>query len=288
MRKSMSSQREIFKKTLEWVQERIDKGILNSTSGDLLEEAQGMLRNEIAEYFKKQDKALMVTQKLKKAYSDFYTKDGFKESNNGISKAKISNLREDFKKELKKKIITSFNLIKNNDDAIKQKLASRFLNWLTIDSEEVRGATASKQSLLNFLDFAKENEIAENHAKFIIADQTRKMIASFDDLIAKENGAIGAIWHNRGDRRVVGNPDGLYPTGNDAHGDHWDREGVFYVFKDGWAYKNGLIKGEIYENLEDGGVGVAIGCRCRLENIFDLRDVPIANLTKKGKEIVNA
>lgn len=284
----MANQREIFKKTLDWVQERIDKGILDSTSGDLLEEAQGMLRNEISQYFAKQRKGLLVNQRLKRAYSDFYTKDGFKKTNEGISKLKLSDLREDFKKELKKKIATSFNLIKNRDDELKQRLASRFLNWLTIDSEEVRGKTASKQSLLNFLDFAKENEIAEDHAKFILEDQTRKMIANFDLMVAEANGAIGGFWKNRGDKRVVGNPSGLYPHGNEAHGDHWNREGVFYVYKNGWAYQKGYVKGELYENLEDGGVGVAIGCRCRMINVYDLRDVPKEILTKKGKEVVNA
>ena len=282
------NQREILVKTLDWVQDRIDKGILNSTSGDLLEDAQGMLRNEIAKYFSSQNKDLLVSQTLKRAYSDFYTKEGFKKTNKGISKLKLSDLRQDFKKELDKKITISFNLIKNKENEIKQKLASRFINWLTIDSEEVRGKTTSKQSLLNFLDFAKENEIAEEHAKFILKDQTRKMVCAFDLLIAEANGAIGGFWKNRGDRRVVGNPNGFYPQGNKTHNDHWNRDGVFYIYKDGWAYQKGYVKGSLYENLEDGGVGVAIGCRCRMENVYDLRDVPKEILTKKGKEAVNA
>lgn len=282
----MANQREIFKKTLDWVQERIDKGILNKTSADLLEEAQGMIRNELAQYFLDQRKDLLVTNYLKKAYSDFYTKEGFKKTNEGISKLKLSDLRGDFKKELEKKITASFSLIKNKDNETKQKMASRFLNWLTIDSEDVRGKTTSKQSLLNFLDFAKENDIAENHAKFILEDQTRKMIANFDSMIAEANGAIGGFWRNRGDKRVVGNPNGLYPQGTPSHNDHWERQGVFYIYKNGWAYKNGYVKGELYENLEDGGVAVAIGCRCRMENVYDLRDVPQEYLTKKGKEAI--
>lgn len=270
------------------MQNRIDKNILDTTSADLLEEAQGMLRNEIAQYFSKQNKALEVTKAFKKSFSDFYTKEGYKKTNKGISKVKMSDLREEFKKEMEKKITVSFNLIKNADDELKQRLASRFLNWLTIDSPEVRGSGASKTSLLNFLDFAKENGIARDRAEFIINDQKRKMIAEFDMIIARENGAIGGFWITRKDKRVVGDPNGDYPNPTPAHGDHYDREGKFFIYKESWAYKKGYVKGEIYEDLEDGGVGVAIGCRCRMQNIYDLRDIPTANLTKKGKEIVNA
>lgn len=284
----MANQKKIFEKTLDWVQGRIDKGILDDTNGDLLEEALETFKGELDKYFKSKRVGAIVNQHLKSAFSDFYTKGGYKESNQDVSKLKLSDLRDDFKKELTRKIITSFALIKNTDEEMKQKLASRFLNWLTIDSEEVRGKTTSKQSLLNFLDFVEENAKSENHARFIIEDQTRKMIANMDLIISNANGAIGGYWKNRGDNRVVGNPHGLYPKGNKAHGDHWDREGVFFIYKDGWAYQNGYIKGELYEDLEDGGVGVAIGCRCRMENVYDLRDAPYENLTKKGREIVNA
>lgn len=280
------NQREVFKKTLDWLQDRIDKGILNSTSGDLLEEAQGMLRNEISQYFKSIRNERGIYNYINKGYTHFLKNAQL--SHKGITKQSLNDLKPKFRKELENKVQISFNLMKNQENEIKQKLASRFINYVTIDSKEVRGNGASKKSLLEFLDFAKENGIAENHAKFILQDQTRKLTASLDDILAKENGAIGGIWHNRGDKRVVGNPQGLYPNGSTkAHGDHWEREGVFYTFKDSWGYKKGYIDAPIYENLEDGGVGKAIGCRCWLQYIYDLRDVPYANLTKKGKELLD-
>lgn len=281
------NQKLVLKKTLDWIQERIDKGILNSTSGDLLEEGQGMLRNEIANYFKAIRNPKEIYNFVNKGYSSFLKE--AQSNHKGITKASIKDLKPKFRKEVEDRVKISFNLMKNQEEELKQKMASRFINWVTIDSKDVRGNTTSKQSLLNFLDFAKENGIAEDHAKFILKDQTRKMIANLDDLVAKENNAIGGIWHNRGDRRVVGNPQGIYPhSETKAHGNHWDREGKFYVFKDSWAYQKGYIKGELYENLEDGGVGVAIGCRCRLEFIYDLRDVPYENLTARGRELISA
>lgn len=281
------NQKQILKKTLDWIQERIDKGILNSTSGDLLEEGQGMLRNEIGNHFKTIRNPKEIYNFVNKGYSSFLKE--AQSNHKGITKASINDLKPKFRKEIEDRVKISFNLMKNQEDELKQKIASRFINWVSIDSKEVRGNTTSKQSLLNFLDFAKENSIAEDHAKFILQDQTRKMIANLDDLVARENNAIGGIWHNRQDRRVVGNPQGIYPHAESkAHGNHWEREGKFYIFKDSWAYQKGYVKGELYDNLEDGGVGVAIGCRCRLEFIYDLRDVPYENLTKKGKEFISA
>lgn len=278
------NQREVFKKTLDWLQDRIDKGILNSTSSDLIEEAQGTLRNEISQYFKGIRNERGIYNYINKGYTHFLKNTQL--NHKGITKQSLNDLKPKFRKELENKVQISFNLMKNQENEIKQKLASRFINYVTIDSKEVRGNGASKKSLLEFLDFAKENGIAENHAKFILQDQTRKLTASLDDIIAKENGAIGAIWHNRGDKRVTGYPNGINkPT--QAHGDHWEREGVFYVFKDSWGYKKGYIDAPVYENLEDGGVGKAIGCRCWLQYIYDLRDVPYANLTKKGKELLD-
>lgn len=281
------NQKLVLKKTLDWIQERIDKGILNSTSGDLLEEAQGMLRNEIADHFKTIRNTKEIYNFVNKGYSSFLK--NAQSNHKGLTKTSLNDLKPKFRKEIEDRVKISFNLMKNQEEELKQKIASRFINWVTIDSKDTRGNTTSKQSLLNFLDFAKENGIAEDHAKFILKDQTRKMIASLDDLVAKENNAIGGIWHNRRDRRVVGNPQGIYPhSKTKAHGDHWEREGKFYIFKDSWAYQKGYIKGELYENLEDGGVGVAIGCRCRLEFIYDLRDVPYENLTQKGRELISA
>lgn len=281
------NQKLVLKKTLDWIQDRIDKGILNSTSGDLLEEGQGMLRNEISKHFKTIRNPKEIYNFVNKGYSSFLKNAQI--HHKGITKTSLNDLKPKFRKEIEDRVKISFNLMKNQEEELKQKIASRFINWVTIDSKDVRGNTTSKQSLLNFLDFAKENGIAEDHAKFILKDQTRKMIASLDDLVAKENNAIGGIWHNRGDRRVVGNPQGIYPhSETKAHGNHWDREGKFYVFKDSWAYQKGYVKGELYDNLEDGGVGVAIGCRCRLEFIYDLRDVPYENLTQRGRELISA
>ena len=77
-------------------------------------------------------------------------------------------------------------------------------------------------------------------------------------------GAIGSdkyIWHNMGDIRVVGRPDGLYPVGTAAHGDHWTREGKVFL----WS-----------EPPEDGLPGQAYGCRCVALPVLGLNSPEIA------------
>lgn len=280
-------QKKIFSKTLEWVNERIDMGRLDSTSSDILELASGTLRQEVREYFKQQRKDKKINDSLKHGYYDFL--DIGLKNHKGITKATFNSYKKDFRKELENRIANSFSLIRNKDNEIIAGLSSRFLNWVTINSPDVRGKNTNEDSLLNFLDFGKENGISEDHLKFIIKDQNRKMLASFDSIIAEKNKAIACIWHNRKDKRVVGNPAGIYPKSESkSHGNHWEREGNIYILKNGWAYQKGYVKGKLYESLEDGGVGVSIGCRCYLEYIYNLEDLPQENLTKKGKEVLIA
>lgn len=89
--------------------------------------------------------------------------------------------------------------------------------------------------------------ISKNRAKFIARDQTAKLTGDLNQARQQDNGIDEYTWHNSQDRRVVGNPAGLYPKGNRAHENHWDREGVTYS----WANPPG-----------DGHPGHAPNCRC--------------------------
>ena len=100
--------------------------------------------------------------------------------------------------------------------------------------------------------------ISQNRAKFIARDQTAKLTGSLNQIRQADNGIEEYIWHNAGDRRVVGNPSGLYPRGNRVHGDHWDREGK--KFK--WS-----------EPPHDGHPGHAPNCRCYAAPVLDLEKI---------------
>lgn len=89
--------------------------------------------------------------------------------------------------------------------------------------------------------------ITDRRAQFIARDQTASLSSALNSVRQQENGIDEYTWHNSRDNRVVGNPGGKYPKGNQAHGNHWDREGKTYS----WS-----------SPPHDGHPGQAIGCRC--------------------------
>lgn len=278
-------QSKIFKHTLDWIQDRIDNGLLDNIAMSVIERQAGLFKEEVREYLEKTRGDKKYTSDLKKRYYGYLKKDVF-ERNKDLKGYRLKDLSPKFQRELKRRTKLSLALIKNRNNQLMSVLNDRFINWLTVPSQDVRGANPSPNTFLRFLGFSKESVKSERQIQFILTDQSRKMREAMDSIIREELGAIGGFWQGVRDSREVGNPNGLYPKGNKAHGDHWKREGKFYIFKDSWAYKRGLVKGELYEDLEDGGAGVAIGCRCWLRAVYDIRDVPKEFITMKGAEYI--
>lgn len=95
----------------------------------------------------------------------------------------------------------------------------------------------------------------DNRARLIARDQTNKLTGDLNASRQQHNGIEEYTWHTSRDSRVVGNPGGLYPQGNSAHGDHWHREGKLFRWD---------------EPPEDGHPGQAIQCRCWAAPVLDL------------------
>lgn len=89
--------------------------------------------------------------------------------------------------------------------------------------------------------------IARERASVIARDQTAKLNSQMAQARQEDAGVTHYIWRTAGDRRVVGNPGGLYPTGNPKHGNHFERNGMLFAWSD---------------PPEDGHPGEAILCRC--------------------------
>lgn len=123
-------------------------------------------------------------------------------------------------------------------------------------ADNYRGITFKEGSLTNRLK--KLGRLTDQRAKFIARDQTQKLVTDLNAVRQQEAGVEEYIWRNQGDRRVVGNPGGLYPKGNPQHMDHWNREGK--VFK--WS-----------EPPPDGHPGQAIGCRCFAEPVINFEKI---------------
>lgn len=97
--------------------------------------------------------------------------------------------------------------------------------------------------------------ISKNRAKFIARDQTAKLTGDLNQARQQDNGIDEYLWKNSKDRRVVGNPSGLYPKGNRVHGDHWNREDE----KFSWS-----------KPPHDGHPGHAPNCRCYAKPVLNL------------------
>ena len=96
-------------------------------------------------------------------------------------------------------------------------------------------------------------------AKFIARDQTATISGKLNEVRSTNLGSVGYKWINSRDRRVRGNPSGLYPN---APFDHWDRGGEYYLWrpmKNAPKAPNGK---KFKQPPEDGNPGQPIGCRC--------------------------
>lgn len=105
---------------------------------------------------------------------------------------------------------------------------------------------------------ARIGRISQGQARLIARDQTAKLASDLNAIRQQDAGIQRYRWRNVQDQRVVGNPVGLYPEGNEAHGDHWGREGEEYRWD---------------SPPEDGHPGQAILCRCAAEPVIDLDEL---------------
>lgn len=273
-----------FKKLYKEIAERKSEGLLKSSSALTIERLNAKFLTSYRKLLKSKFNhySSFFTSNLRKKYLNFIN-GGYEERNKGLKGYYINKLKPQFKDELINRINFSLSLIKTQDKKTMEQLSERFLNWL--NNETMQG---NKESLAQTLSIHKTQQKNDKHYKFILKDQTQKMFTSFDNIIANEYKAIGFYWRTRRDKRVVGNPSGLYPKviDEEAHGNHYKRAGKFYFYENTQYLKQGLFdKGKIeYAKFNDGMPGAPIGCRCYAENVYNIEDVPSEYLTKKGKQ----
>lgn len=220
-----------------------------------------------------------ITRDLRKSYK-WYSLTGFKRNNKGLRGWRLYKLKDQLRKAMRERITNSLLLIKTQNSSRMQTLHSRFLNWLLSPQE-------TRESLRSAMQVGELVSKKDKHFKMILADQTRKMISNFDNIVAEEYKAIGFYWKTRRDDRVVGKPGGKNPKGNKKHEDHYHRQDKFYFFHNNWAVEKRLVdtkhKDFAWADFEDGMPGQPINCRCYAYNVYELEDIPPQLLTEKGK-----
>ncbi len=257
----------------------IDKPNLSETAIDFIirHYTQAVNKQLKKDFF---DKEKLIKQALKKTYN-LFIKEGAHDISPAILKYKIKDLKPAFRKELEKAMNNALSLVKTQDIAFLNKVKNNLLNYCS--------NTQLKRTQYLFFDNVLPTNNNNKYQKMIVRDMQKKMVGNMAYITATRNNAIGFIWKNRKDIRVVGNPAGLYPKGNSKHNNHWNREGKLYLFKDSSFIKNGLIKKnnkvEWAEDIPDGLPSQAINCRCTMRIIYRLYEIPNqykSIITKKG------
>ena len=138
----------------------------------------------------------------------------------------------------------------------------------TIPSEHIGRVAAAMALAMRQEALPGEKNLAEiireigfstqRRAKFIARDQLHKVTSTIQEAQAREIGCKTYVWRTMKDRRVVGTPGGMYPTGSKAHGNHYAREGKVYRYDKPPA---------------DGPPGNAPGDRCYAQPVLDIEAI---------------
>ena len=117
--------------------------------------------------------------------------------------------------------------------------------------------------------------VSKKRAQLIARDQTAKLTGELNRVRQQSIGVETYIWRTSKDERVVGNPAGKYPEGNDKHGNHYVMEGVTCKWADPTVYS--LDGGKTWKKrtgeMPKTHVGIDIQCRCYGEPVVDIERI---------------
>ena len=189
----------------------------------------------------------------------------------GISEFTLARIRPKLRDELDRRILASTDLIRLNSEGSIQRTLQRFQGWAT--SIPVGGTRVAERAKVR-KTIRKSMAGLPFEERRVIIDQSHKLVATINELVAKDGDAIAGIWRHV---REGG--------GYQARPEHLDRHGHIFVIRDNWALRDGLMKlaGRQYTDQVT-APGEEPYCRCHLEYVYHLRDLPEEMLTVKGKK----
>ena len=210
-----------------------------------------------------------IKQALKSAYSRLVTQGGLVKE--GVSRYTIEKLKPSLRMQLQRQILASANLIKFNRSEALSTTLRRFQGWATAQPKggsravNVKKEKESIRKPLARLDFIERR---------VAIDQTHKLIANINEIVAVDGGAIAATWHSKWKQ-----------INYDYREDHKERDKCIYAIRDSWAMQKGFMKaGNDGYTDEITQPGEEVYCRCHYGYIYTLKKLPKAMLTKKGQE----
>lgn len=186
----------------------------------------------------------------------------------GPSKFTIDKLKPEFRRELERRIFVSANLIKLNREEAIEKTIQRFQGW--VSAIPAGGARPTERN-------ARKKQITHALPKMdyitrrVAIDQGHKLAANIKYVFAMQGNPIAFKWHSNWRR-----------PGYDYREDHKERDELYYLVRDCWAVKEGLIKplNGYYDSIT--AAGEEINCSCQVFPVYAWQKLPDAYLTAKG------
>lgn len=208
----------------------------------------------------------MLRDAMRALYNKLIERGRILEMHPGIGRFTLERVKPQLRAELDRRILASAELIRLNRDAAIRKTLQRFAGWATSipkgGSDIVKRAETKKdiKKVLASLPFEERR---------VHIDQGQKFIASLNDILATDGGAIAAIWRHHYVR---------YPRPA-----HVARDGKVFLIRNSWAHEKGFVKsGDAGYTDEVEQPAEFVFCRCSWQWIYDLRSLPADMITAKG------
>jgi hypothetical protein len=188
----------------------------------------------------------------------------------GVPRFTLANMHTRLHGELDRRVLASAQLIRRNREEMINKTLRRFSGWAT-SVPEGGSETVDRREVKQ--DIAKPLRQLPFEERRVLIDQGHKLTSAISTTIAVDGGAIAGKWFSH-----------WRQANYNYRPDHKERDGHFYLVRDSWAHRDGLIKpgpdgytDEITQPAEE------VFCRCRYVWIFHLRQLPPEMITEKGR-----
>lgn len=221
-----------------------------------------------------------VRQQLEAALGRIFTREvktgGLLKRVPGVSRYTLDRISPTLRAELDRRIFAGIDLIRLNRRAAVEKTLQRFAGWV---SSVPRGGSHQTNIREIAAELAKPAKQVRFEARRVAIDQGHKLSAAVAHVAAAHAGAIGGIWHDRGE----------HDHGYDARPEHLKRSGTLFLIRDSWAMEDGLVrKGGLGYTDEIEQPAQLPFCSCFYEYVTSPRALPETLLTAKGREWVRA
>lgn len=217
----------------------------------------------------------MLRQTMAQVYARMIDRGEVLKFHAGIGRFTIDKVRPQLRAELDRRILAAASLIKINRRAAIEKTLQRFSGWATsipIGGSDIVSRREEKTRIRKSIASLPFEE------RRVIVDQSHKLVASINEIIARDGAAIALIWHSH-----------WRQPGYNYREDHKERDGKIYALRGTWALEKGLMKAGPVGYYEDiTAVGQEPFCRCYAQYLYSLRVLPPSMLTRKGEDVLKS